>query len=128
MIKSFFTGFLTLCLVLVSTIISTFKTGVGAVIDTALISICLLKVFHALSKKTTALADCFARAFLSCAIFTGRQGKYKAEFSICFHCGYISNTWNSLFFDNDGVLFRRTICVSAINTENFNDLCCREQP
>ena len=66
-IKSFFTGFLTLCLVLVSTIISTFKTGVGAVIDTALISICLLKVFHALSKKTTALADCFARAFLSCA-------------------------------------------------------------
>ena len=67
LIKSLFTGFFILCIVLVSTIISTFKTGVGAVIDTALLSICLLKFFHALSKKTTALADCFARAFLSCA-------------------------------------------------------------
>lgn len=106
-VKSLFTGFLILCLVLVSTIISTFKTGVGAVIDTALLSICLLKVFHALSKKTTALADCFARAFLSCAstialyfavlFLQGSQVSVKQSFQFVF-ITVISAILGILFF------------------------------
>ena len=65
--KSMAAGLLILCLVLVSTIISTFKTGIGAVVDTALLSVCLMKLFGALSEKTVALSDSFARAFISCA-------------------------------------------------------------
>ena len=63
--KCFLSGTLILFLVLTSSIVSLFKTGVGAVVDTAMLSMCLLTLFHGLTKTNVALSDIFSRAFIS---------------------------------------------------------------
>ena len=63
--KALFSGLLISCLVLASSIICLFKSGVGAVIDTALLSLCVLAALRGATAANVALSDLFARAFIS---------------------------------------------------------------
>lgn len=63
--KAFFSGVILSVLVLSSSMICLFRSGVSAVVDTALLSICLLALVRGLSSANAALSDIFARAFVS---------------------------------------------------------------
>lgn len=63
--KALFSGVLVSLLVLSSSMICLFKSGVSAVVDTALLSIGLLVLLRGMNSVNVALSDIFARAFIS---------------------------------------------------------------
>lgn len=63
--KAFLSGIILSFLVLSSSMICLFRSGVSAVIDTALLSIGLLALLRGMNSVNVALSDIFARAFIS---------------------------------------------------------------